>query len=225
MKLLDKWMADYEEEVYNGLIRTQELMRKWRTALKEQRTLVVNGYRDEENRVEIPEMKNCCGWNISPNWRKEYLTVNALTKQYECVFIVEQIEVEGEMYDNLLYDQTPWEAMRYFSVEEKKNKLNGLHNLLQKNGCSISDMRWLENGRTEEDIRNRAHKDMLKHKEAIEKKVEKICGTEITHIDEFACDIYVKGSNGRVAHIWAIQAGGYNIQCLHIRVLVKEMKK
>ena len=223
MKLLDKWMADYEEAIYNKLIRTQELMRKWKDAKRAQQTLVVNGY-DEENRVEIPEMSNCCSWKISPNWRKETFTVKTFKKDYECSFIVEQLEVEGEMYDYLVYETGSYDVRYCHTYLEEIKKYNGFEKLLSKNGCNKSDVSWLENGRTEEDIRNKAHKDMLAQKQAIEAKVEKICGKEITHIDEFAADIYVKGSNGRVAHIWAITAGGYNIQCLHIRVLVKEKK-
>lgn len=220
MKLLEKWMNDYEEAIYNKLTRTQNLMRLWKQAMREQSTLEVNGY-DKEKRVEIPEMRSCCCWKIAPNWRRETLTINEAT----CTFIVESFEVEGEFYDHLLYEaNSNWNYRRYSSYIEKVKKFDGFAKLLNQNGCSQTDVNWLEIGRSEEDIRKKAHKDMIRQKEAIEAKVKKICGNEITHIEETECDIYVKGSNGRIAHIWSIGAGGYNIQCYHIRVLVKEVK-
>lgn len=65
---------------------------------------------------------------------------------------------------------------------------------------------------------------MLNQKKMIEAKVRKICGDEITNVDDTNGDIYAKGSNGRTAYIYAIWAGGYHIQKLHTRILVKEVR-
>ena len=62
------------------------------------------------------------------------------------------------------------------------------------------------------------------HRKAIEAKVAKICGDHIVEVCDEWDGVYVKGENNRIAHLWAIRAGGYNIQCLHTRVLVKEVK-
>lgn len=56
-------------------------------------------------------------------------------------------------------------------------------------------------------------------------KVKKICTEDIVEVAESSGNgLYVRGANGKVANMNAIYAGGYNIQCLHIRILVKEMK-
>lgn len=220
MKLLEKWMNEYEEQVYNKLIRTQQLVRLWNKAKTESRTLEVNGY-NKDTSVEIPEMKNCCCWKIAPNWRRETLTVENTV----VTFIVESLEVEGKMYDNIRYKENDsWRLNSYYSYQNKLAELDGFSKLLKQNGCSMSDVNWLASGRSEQDIRTKAHKAMLTQKAAIEAKVKKICGNELTHIDELGAEIFAKGSNNRVAHIWAIGAGGYNIQCYHTRVLVKEVK-
>lgn len=76
-----------------------------------------------------------------------------------------------------------------------------------------------------EDRVRRVEKDVEYKRKAIIAKVQKICTEEVTEVAEVAGDgLFIRGANGRVAHMWAIFAGGYNIQCLHIRVLVKESK-
>jgi hypothetical protein len=67
-------------------------------------------------------------------------------------------------------------------------------------------------------------KDVEFKRKGIIAKVQKICTEEIAEVAEVAGDgLLIRGANNKVAHMWAILAGGYNIQCLHIRVLVKEM--
>lgn len=215
-KLLDEWMSDYEEQRFSQLMRTKELRNKWKEAKLSQKILNVNSYnREDPNRVEIPEMKQCACWKISPNWER-----------VEDNTIIDNIEVEGNFYKDYVYSN-------HLNYTKMKAKYNGLENLLIKNGCSLIDNQWLEIKRADEDIRNKAHKEMLRQKEEIEKKVENICGEEITEIDDSKGEIFVKGSNSRVAHIYAIFAGGNNEgvivnvkhgQRLHIRVLVKEIK-
>ena len=76
----------------------------------------------------------------------------------------------------------------------------------------------------EERIR-RVEKDVEDKRKRVIAKVQKICTDEVVEVAEVAGDgLFIRGANGKVAHMWAIFAGGYNIQCLHIRVLVKEAK-
>lgn len=226
MKLLEKWMSDYEESIFKRLMLTKELKAKWVEALKNQRTLQVNYWnKDEPNNVEIPEMRNCSCWQISPNWRREHLEFeNYACEKFNCTFIVESIEIDGVMYDNLVFEDAPYKAKFYEIYKDEIIQYNGFAKLLGKHGCIKSDLDWLSIGRSDKEISEKAHKEMLYQKKAIEERVEKICGKELTHVDETSGEIYAKGSNGRTAHLWAITAGGYNIQCLHIRVLVKEVK-
>lgn len=228
-KLLDKWMKDYEENRVNQLNRTLELMTKWEEALRTQRTLEVN----EPNGVEIPELNVYCGARVTPRWFK--VSEPVVVKNYsneggitltikEVNVIVDKLEVEGNLYNYYVGNGD------YFRM---KQKYDGLSELLNVNDCSDSDKSWLEYGRTDEDIRNKAHKDMLKQKQAIELKVRKICGETIVSIDDASGEIFAKGSNNRIAHLWSSYAGGYNAgiivnerhgQRLHIRVYVKEVK-
>lgn len=225
LKLLEKWMNDYENARFNQLVKTKELMNKYKTARKSQRTLDVNysSYNRDREPVIIPEMNQYCCATITPNWKRviepkiitERTPEGIKYKTVETTVIVEYIDMDGVLYPEYVTGGDYWKM---------REKYNGYEQYLKANGCSMSDEQWLSIGRTEEDIKAKAHKDMLNQKKTIEQKVKKICGETLTNIDDTKGEIYVKGSNGRVAHIWAIQAGGYNIQCLHIRVLVKEIK-
>lgn len=232
MKLLEKWMKDYEENRVNQLNRTLELMTKWKNALNTQRTLSVNDF-GNPNSIEIPELRAYCCVKVTPRWYKvpeqvvvkNYSDVGGITlTTKEVNVIVDKLEVEGNLYDYYVGNGD------YFRM---KQKYDGLSELLNMNGCSDSDKSWLEYGRTDEQIKDKAHKDMLTQKQAIESKVRKICGETIVSIDDSSGEIFAKGSNDRIAHLWASYAGGYNAgiivnerhgQRLHIRVYVKEVK-
>lgn len=75
-----------------------------------------------------------------------------------------------------------------------------------------------------EDRVRRVEKDVEYKRKGIIAKVQKICTAEVTEVAEVADSLFIRGANGKVAHMWAIFAGGHSIQCLHIRVLVKESK-
>jgi hypothetical protein len=85
---------------------------------------------------------------------------------------------------------------------------------------SKQDMQLIAYSKAEQEAR--VVKDIKRELEAILAKVKKICG-DAEEIMDVADGYNVKGNKGQ-AHIWAIGAGGYNIQCYHIRVLVKEIK-
>ena len=221
---LDKWMNRVEEDIYNRLVLTRDLINTWRTQKKLQATLDVNGY-DDSNSVWIPEMRSCSCWKISPNWRREFVNGDTL--------IIQTIKINDKSYDDVLYVKSNhWSAEASY---KRELNYNGLKHLLFDNDCdNQSNFSWFDGyKRTDSEIRDKAHKEMLNHKKAIEMKVYKICGKDIEAVNETNTDIYVKGTNGRTAHLWAIEAGGYNQdiivnerhgQCLHIRVLVKEVK-
>lgn len=227
-KLLEKWMKDYEENRVNQLNRTLELMTKWKNALRTQRTLSVNDF-GNPNSIEIPELRAYCCPKVTPRWYK--VPEQVVIKNYsneggitlttkEVNVIVDKLEVEENLYD---YYVGNGDYLRM------KQKYDGLGKLLKVNDCSDSDKRWLECGRTDEQIRAKAHKDMLNQKQTIESKVRKICGETIVSIDDASGEIFAKGSNNKIAHLWASYAGGYNAgtivnkrhgQRLHIRVYV-----
>lgn len=225
IKLLDKWMEDYENSRFNQLIKTRELMEKYKTEKRAQKTLDVNyeSYHKGQQPVIIPEMNQYSCATISPNWKRviEPTIITERTadgrkyKTVDAAVIIDQVEIDGKLYPEYITGGDYWRM---------KEKYNGYEQFLKANGCSMTDEQWLSTIRPETVIREKAHKDMLQQKKAIEARVKKICGETLEEIDDSSGEIYVKGSNGRWAHLWAIEAGGWNIQCLHIRVLVKEIK-
>lgn len=225
-KKLEEWMIKYEQDRFSQLLLTQELMQEWKQEKISQKCLDVNysSYHKDKEPVNIPEMRNYCCATISPKW--ERIIENAVVKDYtsdggielvtkEVPVIVDNIQVRGVYYKDYITGGD-YSTMR--------KKYNGLESLLKAYDCSLMDKQWLEGRRTKDDIEAKAHKEMLHQKRMIEQKVKKICGDIIIEVDDSDGSIYVKGSNNRTAHIYAIEAGGYNIQRLHIRVLVKEIK-
>jgi len=76
---------------------------------------------------------------------------------------------------------------------------------------------------TRDERLKRVDKEIDSKRKSIIAHVKKICTEEIIGVSQVAGDgIFIKGANGKTAHMWAIFAGGYNIQCLHLRVMVKE---
>ncbi len=78
-------------------------------------------------------------------------------------------------------------------------------------------------GRSIEWCKERAVKDAAAHRRSIEQRVQKMIG-DVVEIQEDFDGWYLNGSNGKRCHMWFVDAGGYNIQCLHTRCLVKEVK-
>ena len=88
---------------------------------------------------------------------------------------------------------------------------------------SNSDMMLLKYPKDER--LKKIEKDVESTRKTVIAKVKKICTEDIIEVAEVAgYGLYVRGANGKVANMYAIYAGGYNIQCLHIRILVKEIK-
>lgn len=87
------------------------------------------------------------------------------------------------------------------------------------------DVQFVEYNNRDERIK-KIEKEIDIKREIIIAKVKKICTENIVDVAEsiYNDGIYIRGVNGNVAHMWAVFAGGYNVQCLHIRVLVKETK-
>lgn len=126
------------------------------------------------------------------------------------------IMVDGKEYKHTRMTSTP-------SYQDKLIKYDAKKQYVKDKGHNPNDIELLE-GRDEDWIRKYCTKQKdLKRKYIID-KVTKICGSSVEEVSgEEVSDLYVRG-NGRTAHIYAITAGGWNIQKLHIRILVKEIK-
>lgn len=80
----------------------------------------------------------------------------------------------------------------------------------------------------EESYKKMVERDIKAKRETFIKRINNICGN-IVDVNYLNVSLngelngYVKGDKGK-AKVETILAGGYNIQCLHARVLVKEFK-
>lgn len=221
MKLLEKWMAEYKANIVSKLLDCRQLRVDIQEAKRNQTKIFAYKALDEKLGFKAPICYTSC----------------SLTENIEIVEYQERVRVykDEDGYNKFSHYETRnyKDVLNIYTIRGKEFKIPQFRHREESEawakviinlGHTKSDWNWFDNKRTDEDINKLANKLMLQQKKAIEQKVEKICGKEITHIDETTGEIFVKGSNERTAHIWAINAGGYNIQCLHIRVLVKEIK-
>lgn len=232
-KLFEEWLNEIKEARIAELLAIKEMVANFKKAKREQMTYKVCGYdpferaaneseiyinylkEEYQNYYVIPEMSNCSHWTITKEYvvhEVEYYNYNyelKIGKTINCI-----INIDGQKFEDYLY------TTAHHSVE--KEKYNGLAAYLATQSYSISDAKLIE-GRDEAWIIKKAEKENDNLRKSLQKKVEKICGEEIVEVTD-AFELYLKGSNGRTAKLWAIRAGGYNIQRLHTRVLCKEVK-
>lgn len=215
LTLLNEWMQQWKQERKEALLDMIQLEKDIRNAQREQSILSVVGYERElkQNEVMVLSARQYSGLTISKNYRIEEYTekMHYSRPSSNREDIISTYNVRG------------------FDVEHSHTRYPKKYDmtltLLAKLGYSTSDYSQVyQMSRTEEWAEEKAEKDMQRHKKAIEQKVLKICGDTITHVNDSTNTIFVKGSNDKVAKIYVIYAGGYNIQRLHIRVLVKEVK-
>lgn len=218
---LNKWMAEYKKQRVAKLTRTQEIKNLVIQAIREQRTQPVNHYTGKG--VKIKEIVNTSGYMIAEKYDVKEI-YNSYKKMVGIV-VYDYLTIEGVEYKKRLYD-TIHHSQKFYDevVVSELSKLNPLSVIMNKENLTKTDLKWLEIDRTETEIDTKAEKEMQLQKQAIEAKVKKICGDKITHVEDLGDTLIIKGSNDRLAKLWAIVAGGWNIQCEHIRVLVKEIK-
>lgn len=222
-KALDVWMAELEQELYNHYMNAHKANLDWKSACR-------NMSKDVSLYDLQPVLKGnyrgyAC-WSFTNNYREEEVT--AYSREYYA--LIDKVTVNDAQYDKLecwcAKDAHSMSTTAYYKDRDDfANTLSynsGFVKFLRDRMVYLSHV-ILVDGRDETWIAERAHKDMLRHKKSIEDKIMKICEA-IDTIEDLGGEYYVKGTNGKVAHLWRILAGGYNIQCLHTRVLCKEVK-
>lgn len=225
-KLFENWLEEIKKNRINDLLEVKEMVKTFKIARTDQAIYKVCSYDPIERAANesedykkyikekyknyhvIPEMKTCCGLKTTKKITKH--------EEFEGVVINEFIEIDGVEYENYLY------STGNRSYYQAKEKYNGLGEYLSSKGHTITDGNLIED-RADDWIIKRVEKEVENLRKSLIAKVNKICGEEIIEVTE-ACELYLKGSNGRTAKLWAISAGGYNIQKLHTRVLCKEVK-
>lgn len=220
---LEKWLDDYEKEMVADLLGLKE-------AVAYARPIIFQQTRNGNEKVfeVFPDKDKFRGygwWDLPARYeyREEkggyHKVVDGRYVYTECVnrYIDAIVTIDGEEFKD-----TPIYEMGHYSIEPKKR--NALESYVASMGHNPSDIELID-GRDEEWIKKYCAKQKELKRKYIEDKVRKICGNELEEVaGREVSDLYVRGTNGKTAHIWAITAGGYNIQRLHIRILVKEVK-
>ena len=227
-KALEVWMEELEKEFYDDYMRAHRALQLWSNAKSERRlasTVDTWKVRDELK----GEYRGYCCMKVSTKYREEEFVNCGNT----FVALIDVVTVDGVDYDILMAFTSPkgtekrpdWTSQH--RAEEKFKEIlsteSGFGKFLRDHRAYAADAKVVE-GRDGQWIAERAHKDMLKHKKALEEKIAKICDKIDSVLDDYG-EYYVKGTNGKTAHVWRIMAGGYNIQKLHSRVLCKEVRK
>lgn len=224
-KELDIWMQNIETEYLDACLRAKAAYDKWTVAKREfRKTCVVDA------------------WDIREELKGDYhmyaaLKVPANHEEREYQFndttiyaLIGWLCVDNKFYTQCIATASAKNSTSLYSArraavksfEEELSKHTGWSRFLHDHQVHEADVKLVQ-GRDEEWIATRAHKDMLRLKQTIEAKIAKICEA-IEAVNEECEGYLVKGTNGKIAHLWRILAGGYNIQKLHTRVLVKEVK-
>lgn len=228
-KALDKWMEELEAELLDSYQRANKAGTDWLTAVHNMhRSADIEFYKIRDSLRA--NYQGYCICKLGSDYREEHIGDIHGNNYYA---LIQQLELDGKKYDYIIaFGRAKDSCTEQISSMQSRALKDRFKEHLDSRSGMIQFFRdrnvheshvTLVNGRTDEWIANRAHKDMIAKKKAIEAKVAKICG-EVVDVNDQGCDIYVKGSNDRIAHLWRILAGGYNIQCLHTRVLCKEVK-
>lgn len=146
------------------------------------------------------------------------------------VAILDKRVLDGKEYPEVVAIQEVKEDGKYRWVDSRTeekiidiNNLNGWKMFLADRGVNEADVKYVY-GRDDAWMVERAHKDAEQHRKWIENKVEKMLG-KVEEVAKVPGDgWYLHGSNGKVGHMWFVEAGGYNIQRLHYRCLLKEVR-
>lgn len=220
---LEKWLESYEKEMVADLLGLKE-------AVAYARPIIFQQTRNGSEKVfeAFPDKDKFRGygwWDLPAKWeyREEtsgfhkvvdgkYVFVECVNRYIDAIVTIDGVE----------FKDTPIYEMGHYSIEPKKR--NALESYVASMGHNPNDIALID-GRDEEWIRKYCAKQKELKRKYIEDKVRKICGDELEEVaGREVSDLYVRGTNGKTAHIWAITAGGYNIQRLHTRILVKEVK-
>ena len=225
-KALDIWMAELEEEFYEDYMRAHNALEDWKNAKRAMvRDVDVWDIRDSLK----GNYRSYCCLTVTKRYREEVVTRDGV----DWVFLIDTVTIDGNDYEVVVANTkakgqedvcVSWSVERHVEDTFKENHSHefGWELFLQHRRAYVADTKLVE-GRDEAWIRARAHKDMIRHKEALEAKIIKICDQIDSVMDEFG-EYYIKGTNGKVAHVWRIFASG-PVQRLHTRVLCKEVRK
>lgn len=221
-KEFEQYLADYEDSLRNAYLNASKAHKDWANAYHNKDIdITTTSFYDRRKYGSI------CYAKVTKYAREDVLILNG-SKYY---VVVDYREIDGTLYEevvNIVMEEEKDGAIHYLYICGRtarmiEAKYDGYHKFLFDREVLEQDVK-LTMGRTDEWIVERAHKDMLAHKKWIESKVEKMLG-KVEEVAKVSGDgWYLHGSNGKVGHMWFVEAGGYAVQRFHYRCLLKEVK-
>lgn len=206
------------EERYLHALKVHEIFNQAMKELREASTVDMISIIPEEYKKHF---RNYCCWRGSSN--ASYVIRDGIIAIYDIYTHNDKTYIKplaAECIEEGKYGT--WHA----SYQASKNILSALDDkahFIVDNGSTVQDFNYVEN-RDEKWCIERAAKDADSHRRAIEQRVRKYIG-EVIKVDKCPGDgWYLLGDSGNKCHMYFIEAGGYNIQCLHIRCIVKPVK-
>jgi hypothetical protein len=223
------WLKEVLEQRISALRTARDLVKDYKNARYDQiqnkgKFIEYKGTRSYMEKIKVSQeyeintvkldqpIQTYYSWrNLDRKDKKEYIN--------ELVYLNAIIEFKGQKIKETLSVNDRQAENDYYASNYK----DGIKTVLETNGLTMTEYETAE-GRDDEWINKRAEKENQELRLWVEKKVKAICGDEILEATEVSGELLVKGSNGRIAKIWSVRAGGYNIQRLHTRLYVKEHK-
>lgn len=213
-KEFDQYIDEYRQVREQELLEARQARLDWLTTA---RTLVKCKALLDLVPTEYRNHFNCyCMWEVSD---RAYFVDTA-----KYVAVMDIYTLDGNDYNVVLAVGTKDSKAcdRWRMKDKVVEELDQHKKFLADRHVSKSDYAQTE-GRSIEWCKERAVKDAANHRKSIEQKVQKMIGDVVEILEDYD-GWYLNGSNGKRCHMWFIYAGGYNIQRLHTRCLVKEVK-
>lgn len=162
--------------------------------------------------------------------------IKALSEANETKHIMEEtVELTNYMFVNGAYVSVPQRKKIEVTLVEIGDNIYKDHykyypgefKYLSEMGCGVVTKRDYQ---LSTEYSKSQRESILEREKQLKKQdiillVEHICTRELTGIKEVGNELQILGSNGKIARMWATTSGGYNIQCLHTRVYVRELLK
>lgn len=220
-KEFEEYLAKYEEGLRNDYLNAAKAKKDWAMEYHNKPLDITKA-----SFWDSKKYSSYCCYTVTENAKEEIVNLNGR----KFFVIIDYRTLDGNLYEEVVGATEEREEdgqLKYLYVYGRTAKMiealyDGWHKFLSDREVLEADVN-LTYGRDEQWIVERAHKDMLAHKKWIENKIEKML-VKVDKVDKVTDGWYLTGTNGKVAHMWFVPAGGYNIQRFHYRCLVKEVK-
>lgn len=225
-QILEDYIADYEKNLLSDYLNAKRAYNEWASAKKTQMTTLVFNSPIYEDLWRYHSRHN-----VSERAKHIITEFTEGSAPVTVHSIIDIITIDSNDYEVVVGNVVLSNHLmggreeRYYTgrVEEAYSTYNGYKKFLADRHVYEQDVELVK-FRSDEWIEKRAKSDAEKHRKWIEDKIRKMLD-EVDTIEELPDDGWlVKGTNGKTAHMWFVAAGGYNIQRLHTRCLIKEVK-